>query len=164
MWILLVKKYNTDVIFQSNVRMWAGLTFVLCMSGHSKSVGCKTRLHLNQQCWNFCLLVLFKSHQLLTFGLLKWMTVPSSLIIFTSSMPGILFTEIGTESVRLSLNLDSSVCWPTQHSVQIHRHFRVSGFSKLMTRHWNCTWVPEGGTSSHVTFPFGVEIFYQEAY
>ncbi len=28
-----------------------------------------------------------------TLGLLKWMTVPSSLIMFTSSMPGMLFTE-----------------------------------------------------------------------
>lgn len=35
----------------------------------------------------------FDANDAWAFGLLKWMTVPSSLIIFTSSMPGIVFTD-----------------------------------------------------------------------
>lgn len=101
------------------------------------------------------------SHQMLTFGLLKWMTVPSSLIIFTSSMPGILFTGSGTESVRLSLKLESSICGTTLHCLQIHTHLQVSGYRKLISRQWNIIRVPVGGTSSYVTFPFCLKIFHQ---
>ena len=35
----------------------------------------------------------FAASEACTLGLLKWMTEPSSLIMFTSSMPGIVFTE-----------------------------------------------------------------------
>ena len=64
------------------------LTFIFSVASNGECVGLKTRLDLQYK----HLMPETRTGCNPTFGLLKWITVPSSLIMLTSSMPGMLLT------------------------------------------------------------------------
>ena len=67
----------------------------------------------------------------LTFGLLKWMTDPSSLIMFTSSMPGMLLTA-NNQIIIIVVLPRYKILW--QNGNKCMNLIEVSGINKTILR------------------------------